>query len=63
MKTFNKITAILWFFLSGIAFAIALILWELLYCLLAIIFYFIGEVAWEEYKELKEKEEIYKFKK
>lgn len=60
MKTFNKISATIWFSLALIGVVIALAKWSLTYFLFALVFSFIGKVAWQEYKELKDKEEIYK---
>jgi len=59
-----KISAIIWFALSGAAMIISLFKWELTYCLMSIVFYFIGKVAWQEYRELKDRDELYmKFRK
>ncbi len=64
MKTFNKNSAIIWFSLSALALILALAKWSFVCLLLAMLFTMIGKVAWREYKELKQKEDIYnKFKK
>lgn len=64
MKTFNKISAIIWFAIAAIGIVIALAKWSLTYFLFAMVFSFIGKVAWQEYREIKNKEDTYqKFKK
>jgi len=64
MKKFNKISAVVWFILSGLAILMSIIKWSFVCFALGFIFFAIGRISWDEYQEIKKNEEIYKrFKK
>lgn len=64
MKTFNKISAIIWCLICIGAIIVALVAKKWEYALIASVTLGLAYVAWEEYREQKEREELYtKFRK